>query len=202
MQTQLDTQRLGSILLIASFVVILLAMPFGVPGYYQTQDTGGRLQLVAQYRTRWDINKDLIHLWTLLSAAGVVVLAIYLRGKGASTTAALAALSLALGSVAYFLVNYTQQFDLAGYLAGKYPDYHVYGNWLVLAGLLFLGLAFLQTGVAPWLSYLTIGAAIVPAAVLLIRPALYWLIPFFPYMPLLFLFGIVLLRQRAANTLP
>jgi hypothetical protein len=178
-------------------------MPFGVPGYYRTQDIGERLQLVAQYRTRWDINKALIHLWTFLSTAGVVVLAIYLRRKGAPTTTALAALLLALGSVSYFLlVNYAQQFDLARYLAGKYPDYHVYGNWLVLAGLLLLGQAFLQTGLAPWLSYLTIGAAIAPAAVLLIWLALYWLIPFFPYMPLLFLIGIVLLRKQAAETQP
>ena len=201
METQLDVQRLVSVLLIASFVVIVLAMPFGVPGYYQTQDTGERLQLVAQYRTRWDINKGLIYLWCILSIAGVALLAIHLRRKGASTTGPLAALLLALGSVAYFLVNYTQQFDLAGYLAGKYPDYHVYGNWLVLAGLLLLGLAFMQADVAPWLSYLTIGAAIVPAAVLLIWPALFWLIPFFPYMPLLLLIGIVLLRQQAPATL-
>ena len=200
--TRVDTQRLASILLIASFPIILLAMPFGVPGYYRTQDIGERLQLVAQYRTRWHVNKNLIHLWTFLSTAGAVVLAIYLRRKGASTTAPLAAILLSLGSISYFLVNYTQQFDLARYLAGKYPDYHVYGNWLVLAGLLLLGLAFLQAGLASWLSYLTFAAAILPAAVLLIRPALYWLIPFFPYMPLLFLIGIVLLRQQAANALP
>ncbi len=194
METQLDTQRLVSILLIASFMAMILAAPFGVPGYYQTQDIGERLQLVERYRTRYDINKSLLYLWSILSVAGVVVLAIYLRGRGASTTAALAALLVALGSVAYFLVNYTQQFDLAGYLGGKYPDYHVYGNWLVLAGLLLLGLALLQADAAPWLSYLTIGAAIVPAVVLLIRPALFWLIPFFPYVPLLLLIGIVLLR--------
>ena len=201
METQLDAQRLVSILLIASFVVMVLAMPFGVPGYYQTQDVGERLQLVAQYRTRWDITKGLIYLWSILSVAGVVVLAIYLRRKGARTTAALAVLSLVLGSVAYFLVNYTQQFDLSGYLAGTYPDYHVYGNWLVLAGLLLLGVAFMQAGFALWLSYLTIGAAIAPAVVLLIQPGLFWLIPFFPYIPLLLLIGIVLLRQPATANL-
>jgi hypothetical protein len=190
----METQRLASILLIASFVVMILAMPFGVPGYYQTQDIGERVQLVTQYRTRWGINKALIYLFTLLSAAGVVVLAIYLGRKGASTMAVLGALSIALGSVAYFLVNYTQQFHLAAYLEGKYPDYHVYGNWLVLVGLLLLGLTFLQAGVTSWLSYLTIGAAIVPAAVLLIWPALLWLIPFFPYVPLLLVIGIYLLR--------
>ena len=197
----MDKQRLASILLVASFVVMILAIPFGVPGYYQTQDLGERVQLVAQYRTRWDINKSLIYLWSFLSAAGVVVLAINLTKKGAPKTAVLAALSLVLGSVAYFLVNYTQQFDLPGYLAGTYPDYHVYGNWLVLAGLLLLGMAFLQAGFAPWLSYLTIGAAIVPAVVLLIRPGLFWLIPFFPYIPLLLLIGIVLLRQQAPANL-
>jgi hypothetical protein len=201
MKTQLDTRRLASILLIASFVVFLLAGLFGVPGYYQTQDIVERLQLVAQHRTRWDIGKDLIYLSFFLSPAGVVVLVIYLRRKGASMVAALAALLFALGSFAYFLVNYTQQFDLAGYLAGKYPDYHVYGNWLVLAGLLLIGLAFLQTDVSPWLSYLTIGAAIVSAVVLLIQPGLFWLIPFFPYEPLLLLIGIVLLRQQAPANL-
>jgi hypothetical protein len=201
MKTQLDTQRLVSILLIASFVVMILTMPFGVPGYYQTQDVGERLQRVAQYRTRWDISKSLLYLWSILSVAGAVALAIYLQRKGASMMAAFAALLFALGSFAYFLVNYTQQFDLAGYLAGKYPDYHVYGNWLVLAGLLLFGLAFLQTDVAPWLSYLTIGAAFVPAVVLLIQPGLFWLIPFFPYEPLLLLIGIVLLRQQSPANL-
>jgi hypothetical protein len=150
---------------------------------------------------RWDINKSLIYLWSILSATGVVVLAIDLWRKGSSKTAVLAALAFVMGSGAYFLVNYTQQFDLAGYLTGNYPDYHVYGNWLVLAGLLLLGLAFLQASVVPWLSYLTIGAAILSGVILLIQPGLFWLIPFFPYTPILLLIGIVLLRQQAPANL-
>ena len=80
------------------------------------------------YRTRWYINKALIYLWSFLSAAGVVVLAIDLRKKDASKTAVLAALALTLGSVAYALVNDAQQNELVGYLEGKFPDYHAYGK--------------------------------------------------------------------------
>jgi len=190
----MDVQRLAAMLLIASFVVVVIAFPLGVPGYYQTQDIAERARLVEQYRTRAAIGNGLLYIWSLLSAAGVGVLAIYLRRNGATLAALLGALSLALGSVAYGLVNYLRYRDVFGFFEGKYPDYHAFGNWFVLAGLLLLGRAFLQALLPTWLSYLTIGAALVLALVLLIWPAFFFMIPFLE-IGLLLVIGIALLRS-------
>lgn len=190
----MNIQRLAAILLIASFIVVVIAFPFGVPGYYQTQDIAERARLVEKYRTRANIENSLLYIWSLLSAVGVALLAIYLRQNGASLTALLGALSLAAGSVAYALVNYLRYGDVVGFFEGKYPDYHAFGNWFVLVGLLLLEVAFLQAGLKAWLAYLLIGAAVVLAAVLLIWPAIFFAIPFME-MVLLLVIGIVLLRQ-------
>lgn len=190
----MNIQLLAAILLIASFVVVGIAFPFGVPGYYQTQDIAERARLVEEYRTRANINNSLLYIWSLLSAAGVGVLATYLRRNGASLAALLGALSLALGSAAYALVIYMRDRDMLGFFLGKYPDYHGFGNWFVLIGLLLLGVAFLQAGLPTWLSYLIMGAAVVLALVLLIWPAFFFMIPFLE-MGLLLVIGIAALRQ-------
>jgi cytosine/uracil/thiamine/allantoin permease len=109
-------------------------------------------------------------------------------------TALSGAVSIALGSVFAFLVNYTQYTDLVGYFEGRYPDFHAIANWFILAGLLLLGLAFLQAGLKAWLAYLLIGTAVVLAVALLIWPGIFFAIPFVE-MILLPVIGIVLLRQ-------
>lgn len=191
----MDIQRLAAIVLIASFVAVLLgSFPTSIPGYYQTQDIAERLRLVEEFSGRWFMNKLLFYVWSVLALAGMVLLTIYLRRSGASIVAFVGLLPFALGTAAYFLTNYIQQTDLAGYFAGNYLDYHRIGNWLSLAGLLLLGVAILQAGLPAWLSYLTIGTSLVLAVVLLVVPAIFWLIPFGEIV-LLPVIGIGLLRQ-------
>lgn len=190
----MDVQRIAAILLIANFVIMAIVLPVPIPDFYQTQDIGERVQLVAQYHTRWVFQKSLFYIWCVVSAAGAGILAIYLSADGAPITALLGAVALALGSVAYALVNYYQQTDLVGYFEGRFPDYHVYGNWIALVGLLLLGTALLQAGLPAWLAYLLIGAAAASAVALLIRPAIFFMIPGVEVV-LLLVIGIVLLRR-------
>ena len=46
----MNIQRTLTILLIASFVIIVISFFVGVPGFYQTQDIAERVRLVEEYR--------------------------------------------------------------------------------------------------------------------------------------------------------
>lgn len=190
----MNIQRLSAVLLISSFVILVISILVGVPGFYQTQDIAERVRLVNEYRTLWNANNILNYLIFLLTTVGVGLLSVYLRRSGASLVAALGALSYAIGSVFYALVIFMRDADMVGYLEGKYPDYHGFGNWFVLGGLFLLGVALLQARFPAWLSYLTIGAALVMAAVLLIWPAFFFIIPFLS-IGLLLVIAIVVLRR-------
>ena len=191
----MNIQRLSAVLIIASFVIPLFFSFFvGVPGFYQTQDFAERVRLVDEYRARWNAENILNYLIFLLSTVGVALLSVHLRRSGASLVAALGALTFAIGSAYYALVIFMRDADMIGYFEGKYPDYHGFGNWFVLVGLFLLGVAFLQVRFPTWLSYLTIGAALVMAAVLLILPAFFFTIPFLSF-GLLLVIGIVVLRR-------
>lgn len=191
----MNIQRLSAVLLIASFVFpLVISFLVGVPGFYQTQDFAERVRLANEYRARWNAENILNYLIFLLSTVGVGLLSVHLRRSGASLTATLGALAYAIGSFFYALVIFMRDADMVGYFEGKYPDYHGFGNWFVLVGLFLFGVSFLQVGFPAWLSYLTIGAALVMAAVLLIWPAFFFSIPFLT-IGLLLVIGIVVLRR-------
>jgi hypothetical protein len=190
----MNIQRLSAVLIIAGFVLLVISGLVNVPGFYQTQDAAERVRLVNQYRSLWNANVILNYLVFLLTTVGVSLLSLHLWRSGASWSAASGAIAYAVGSVLYALVIFSRNADLLGYLEGKYPDYHGIGNWFVLGGLLLLGMAFLQTGMPTWLSYLTMGIALALAAVLLIWPTFFFMIPFLA-IGLLLVIGIFVFRR-------
>ena len=197
----MNIQRLSAVLILAGFAILVISGIVNVPGFYQTQDFAERVRLVNQYRALWNANMLLNYLAFLLTTVGVGLLSVHLWRSGASLSAALGAIAYAVGSVLYALVIFSRNADLLGYLEGKYPDYHAFGNWFVLAGLLLLGIAFLQAGMPTWLTYLTMGVALVLAAVLLIWPAFFFMIPFLAW-GLLLVIGIVVLRRSSYKLVP
>jgi hypothetical protein len=196
-----NIQRLSAVLIITGFVFLVISGLVNAPGFYQTQDIAERVQLVNQNQVLWNANILLNYLVFLLTTVGVSLLSIHLWRNGASLFAVFGAISYAVGSVFYALVIFSRNADLLGFLEGNYPDYHGFGNWFVLAGLLLLGTAFLQAGMPTWLSYLTMGVSMVLATVLLIWPTFFFMIPFLA-IGLLLVIGIVVLRQLSPKLIP
>lgn len=172
----------------------MISVLTNVPGFYQTQDVPERIRLVNQYRFLWMTNTILNWIFLLITMVGVALLSVHLWRSATALSAAFGGIAYGIGSVMYAFVLFSRSMDLPGYLEGKFPDYHVFGNWFVLAGLFLLGIAFLKAGLPTWLSYLTMGISLLLAGVLLIWPAFFLAIPFL-VMGLLFVVGIVLLRR-------
>jgi hypothetical protein len=91
-----------------------------------------------------------------------------LRTEGNAWIPTLGAASLVFGAISgvYFLYRYTT--DPLSTFSGHYPGFEPLFNWLSLAGLILLGIAFLQAGLPTWLGYLTSGAALVYGVIYLV----------------------------------
>ena len=190
----MDVPRVSGILLILGSVLLALTFVMGVPGFYQTQDIAERVRLVKEYRTRWNVTIALNMILFLLPAIGLLFYSVHLWRSTGTILAVLGASVYALGAIAFVIHEYVRNTDLVGYFEGGYPDYHGIGNWFVMAGLLLLGVSFLQAGLTTWLSYLTIGLPIALAVIWLFAPGFFFAIPFFA-IALLLVIGIFLFRS-------
>ena len=95
----MDRQRFSAFLLIAGFAGLMLGFPFSLPGIYQTTDPGERVQIIEEYKTRWNIAQSLAALGILLTAAGFAVLASRLRTEVNACVPALGAAAFVVGAI-------------------------------------------------------------------------------------------------------
>lgn len=190
----MDTQRLSAILLIAGFVALMLGTLLLPPGIYQTPDPHERIQIIAEYKTRWNFAQPLNALYILLTAVGFAVLAWRLRTVTNAWVPGLGAVAFVVGTIpgAFFL--YRQTMDPLGTYQGAYSSMETLYYWLALAGLLLFGVAFLQAGLPAWLGYVTAGTALVYGIVFLVSGAGF-LTPFLVAL-LGLVIAIILLRQK------
>ncbi len=167
----MDTQRLSAFLLIAGFAALVLSFLLGPPGMSQTYnppDPDRRIELIEQYKTRWNISQSLIGLSLLLTTAGFFVLNTLLYKLANAWVPTLGASAFIFGIILGALFIYRQTKDPLSIYEGAYSIYQTLYYWLSLVGLLFFGVAFLQAGLPAWLGYLTAGAALVYGAVFLV----------------------------------
>lgn len=190
----MDVTRVSGIMLILGFVLLGLSFIVGVPGFYQTQDIAERVRLVDEYRTRWNVTIALNMVLFVLPTIGLLYYGVHLWRSTGTILAALGPSIYALGAIAFVIHEYVRTTDLVGHFEGRYPDYHGIGNWFVLAGLLLVGVSFLQAGLPTWLSYLTIGLSIALSVIWLIAPGFFFAIPFFA-IALLLVIGIFIFRS-------
>ena len=190
----MDTQRLSAILLIAGFVVLMVASLLGPRGIYQTSDPSERVQIVEENMTSWKITQSLTGLGLLLTAAGFFVLNTRLYTMGNAWVPTLGAAAMVVGAISGALFLYRQTTDPLSAFEGAYSGMQTLAYWLWLAGLLLFGVSFLQAGLPAWLGYLTAGAALVYGIVFLVSGAGF-LTPFFVAL-LSLVIAIILLRQK------
>ncbi len=192
----MDTQRLSAFLLIAGFAALALSFLLGPPGMAQTYrppDPDRRIQIIEEYKTRWNISQLLIGLSILVTAIGFAVLAMRLSTLVNAWVPGLAAAAILVGTIPVTLFIYRQTIDPLGSYEGAYTGMVTLYSWLAVAGLLLFGVAFLQAGLPAWLGYLTAGAAIVYTIFFLVTGH-GWLAPFLVAL-LGLVTAIVLLRQ-------
>jgi hypothetical protein len=167
----MDTQRLSAFLLIAGFAAMALSFLLGPPGIrqtYQPPDPHKRIQIIEQYKTRWNISQSLIGLSLLLTTIGFFVLNTRLYTLANAWVPTLGAVAFIAALIPAVLFIYRQTTDPLGSYEGAYSGMLTLYSWLALAGLLLFGVAFLQAGLPAWLGYLTAGTAIVYGVVFLV----------------------------------
>jgi hypothetical protein len=167
----MDTQRLSAVLLIVGFAALVLSSLLGPPGMaqtYQPPDPIRRIQIIEQYKTRWNISQSLIGLSLLLTTIGFFVLNTRLYTLANAWVPTLGAVAFIAALIPAALFIYRQTTDPLGSYEGAYSGMQTLYYWLALAGLLLFGIAFLQSGLPAWLGYMTVGAALVYGAVFLV----------------------------------
>jgi hypothetical protein len=157
----MEPQRLSAILLISGFAFLLFGFVFGLgTRIYGTTDMTERERIVDENKTRWNITQSLAGIGLLLIAIGFSVLASRLRTEANAWIPTLGGAALVFGTLSGIYFLYRQTTDLVGAFSGKYPVFEPLANILILAGLIFIGIAFLQAGLPAWLGYLTAGLPI------------------------------------------
>jgi hypothetical protein len=167
----MDTQRLSAVLLIVGFAALVLSSLLGPPGMaqtYQPPDPIRRIQIIEQYKTRWNISQSFIGLSLLLTTIGFFVLNTRLYTLANAWVPTLGAVAFIAALIPAALFIYCQTTDPLGSYEGAYSGMQTLYYWLALAGLLLFGIAFLQSGLPAWLGYMTVGAALVYGAVFLV----------------------------------
>jgi hypothetical protein len=167
----MDSQRLSAVLLLAGFTILVLSFLLGPPGMaqtYQPPDPDRRLQIIEEYKSRWNISQSLVALGILITAVGFAVLASHLRTVANAWVPTLGAAAFVVGAISASFFIYRQTTDPMSAYEGAYSAMQTLYYSLSLGGLLLFGVAILQASLPAWLGYLTAGAALIYGAVFLV----------------------------------
>jgi hypothetical protein len=102
----MDTQRLSAILLIAGFAVFVIGVPFSLPSLYKTTEPTERVEIIEQYKTRWNITQSLAALGILLTTAGFFVLNTRLNTVAYAWVPTLGAAAFIIGAISAVIYIY------------------------------------------------------------------------------------------------
>ena len=147
-------QKLAGVLMIAGFVLVILASFIGPNEVYSAPDSKTRLEIIAQNQGRWQATNLVWAAGSLVTAVGLLFLTLGLRGQQSPWLLYIAAAVFAIGSVAWAIYLYQRIGDPAGnlYTTPAAPLSLVFA-WATLAGLALYGVAFLQGSYPSWLGY-------------------------------------------------
>lgn len=193
----MNQPQIVAILLILGFGFVLAASFVGPPRLYQEPDVNRQLELIDEHQTTWIISNVFFGLAGVVTAVGLALFSLQLRGGENAWLAVLGSAVYAIGALGYVVFLYQRAVDPAA----LFTDYSFSPLTVVLLagliiGLLLTGAAFLQAGYPVWLGIVTI-----TGMVLIGGSALFFPTQFFNYFPpqALFLFtliaGIVIWRQ-------
>lgn len=185
----MNQEQLASFLLIAGFVSILIASFVGPPRLYQEPDVDVQLRLIATYAKGWAASNLFFGLAGVLTAVGLFLFFLQLRGNEYAWLAGLGTAAYIFGSLTYIIFLYRRTVNPAA----LFTEYSFSFITIILLaslviGLLIIGITLLQTGYPAWL-----GVGMIVGMVLIGGAALIFPATFFKYFPpqALFLFTFV-----------
>lgn len=193
----MNQAQIGGLLLVAGFIFILAASLVGPPRLYQEPDVNRQLELIAGHSTAWIASNVFFGLAGLITAAGLALFAMHLRGSENAWLAAAGAGVYLLGAIVYAIFLYRRTIEPAALFANyAFSPLTVVLLGSLVIGLLLFGVFFLRTGYPVWLGVgTTVGMVLIGGA------AFFFPAQFFQFFPpqALFLFtlaaGIVMLRR-------
>jgi hypothetical protein len=193
----MSQQQLPAILLILGFVLILAASTVGPPKLYQEPDIEKQLENIGNHTTSWTVSNLFYALAGFVTAGGLIIFSLQLRGSGSFWLAGAGSAAYILGAVAYTIFLYRRTVDPAALFTNyTFSPLTVVLLGSMVIGLLLYGVAFLQAGYPGWL-----GVGMIAGMVLIGGAALVFPAQFFKSFPpqVLYLFtliaGIVLLLK-------
>lgn len=193
----MNQAQIGGLFLVAGFIFILAASFVGPPRLYQEPDVNRQLELIAGHSTAWIASNVFFGLAGLVTAGGLALFALHLRGSENAWQAGTGAAAYALGAVVYAIFLYRRTVDPAALFANyAFSPLTVVLLSSLVIGLLLFGVVFLQAGYPGWL-----GWGVIVGMVLIGGAALFFPAQFFQSFPpqALYLFtlaaGIVMLRR-------
>lgn len=193
----MSQQQLAGLLLVAGFVFVLLASFVGPPRLYQERESETRLEIIANHPTRWATSNLFFALGGLVTAGGLALFALQLRGSVSSWLLGLAAAAYILGAIVWAIFMYQRTVDPASlFTSYAFSPLTVALVVLSVTGLLLYGIIFLKAGYPGWLGVGTIaGMALIGGAALLFPAQFFASFPPQVFYLFTFVAGIVIWRQ-------
>lgn len=193
----MDFQQIAGIALIAGFILILVASFVGPPRLYQEPESETRLQIIADYPTRWVASNALFALGGLITAVGFLLFSLQLRGSVSAWWFGSSAATYTLGAILWAIFMYQRTVNPASlFTSYAFSPLTIALFGFLVLGLLLYGIVFLLADYPGWLGIVSIAGMVLIGGIALLFPR-----PFFESFPpqLLYFFtlaaGIVMLRQ-------
>lgn len=139
-------------LLIAGFVLVLLASTPLNANLYREKDPQQRIAIIEQSLTGWRVSNVFWALAALLTATGLVLLSVHFQGRVTPWILVPAAFVSGLGAIAWTVFAYRRSVAYAAYFRQySFSPLTVALIALTVVGLLLYGIAFVQAGYPLWL---------------------------------------------------
>jgi hypothetical protein len=188
---------LTGVLLILGFVFVLVASIVGPPRLYQEPNSEVRLEIIANFPTRWAVSNLFFALGALVTAAGLTLFALQLRGSVSPWLIWLAVATYILGAFVWVIFIFQRTVDPSSlFTSYAFSPLTVALVGLSVTGLLLYGILFLQAGYPGWLGVGTIaGMALIGGAALLFPAQFFASFPPQVFYLFTLVAGIVVLRN-------
>jgi hypothetical protein len=188
---------LAGVLLILGFVFVLVASIVGPPRLYQEPNSEVRLEIIANFPTRWTVSNLFFALGALVTAAGLTLFALQLRESVSPWLIWLAVAAYILGAIVWVIFMFQRTVNPASlFTSYAFSPLTVALVGLSVTGLLLYGILFLQAGYPGWLGVGTIaGMALIGGAALLFPAQFFASFPPQVFYLFTLVAGIVVLRN-------
>jgi hypothetical protein len=145
--------------IIVGSILFLVAAFSPISRIFGIQDAAQKLDIISAAPNQWMIAQGLFALGSIVTVAGIGVLAYRLAGQSFSIYLNLSVVVMAIGALLWTWHVYLRAFDPARFTAGEIPMWlFALYSLLTMVGLALIGIALLHMALPSWVGWLAIGA--------------------------------------------